>query len=575
MDLAAERALRQRLMDALADRLAVNGSLTRAELSSFAAAGDQARRLIDTSKGIWNPRELAAKLTVMSSPAGPYDDTEVEGGWFRYSYRAGSVEGDNAKLRRALELRQPIILLWKIDAGVYVPVFPVYVAAGDVARREFVLALDESLLLVPDALHPTDAERSYAERVVRQRLHQPMFRGRVLRAYETRCAVCRLAHGELLDAARITADSAEGGLPVVTNGLALCKIHHAAYDRDLMGVSPDLRVHINQRLLDEVDGPMLRHGLQDMHGTSLTVPTRRADHRRSVRRTVTRRASRSRSSQRSANASPRRRPRVSSVSHSGPSGSLAIAASSAVASATVSEAAGEGAGRRPDEHRDVAVHQLVAHRVRQRRTQGRVVAAHRAGRELPAGVCAGLAELGGLPEPHVLRRQAEQRVVAQRRQQVAGDVVAVPVEGALPQLAGGDPAGQGDGQPGLEVARNGQRRRPLERQPAGRRLPQLPDPVEYLALGRAVDGAAARPARLSEDDLRGPSGPVAVDGALAAGPADAHAAPAASGATVMTGASVMTVGAVAAAPPRRGSALNLPDTSPHPPPTREVPVQLL
>lgn len=99
----------------------------------------------------------------------------------------------------------------------------------------------------------------------------------MLRAYATRCAVCRLAHGELLDAAHIVADGEEGGLPVVPNGLSLCKIHHAAYDRNLMGVTPDLKVQINQRLLDEVDGPMLRHGLQDMHGQPLIVPSRRAD----------------------------------------------------------------------------------------------------------------------------------------------------------------------------------------------------------------------------------------------------------------------------------------------------------
>ena len=104
-----------------------------------------------------------------------------------------------------------------------------------------------------------------------------MFRARVILAYSRTCAVCRLKHPELLDAAHIIADADEGGLATVTNGMALCKIHHAAYDRNLLGVSADYVVHINQALLDEVDGPMLRHGLQDMHGTALTVPARKAD----------------------------------------------------------------------------------------------------------------------------------------------------------------------------------------------------------------------------------------------------------------------------------------------------------
>ena len=39
-----------------------------------------------------------------------------------------------------------------------------------------------------------------------------------------------------------------------------------------MGISQDYIVHINDRLLAETDGPMLKHGLQEMHGQTLTVP---------------------------------------------------------------------------------------------------------------------------------------------------------------------------------------------------------------------------------------------------------------------------------------------------------------
>lgn len=56
------------------------------------------------------------------------------------------------------------------------------------------------------------------------------------------------------------------------NGLALCKIHHAAYDQSILGVRPDLAVEVRDDILAEVDGPMLRHGLQDLDGVRLTVP---------------------------------------------------------------------------------------------------------------------------------------------------------------------------------------------------------------------------------------------------------------------------------------------------------------
>jgi predicted restriction endonuclease len=38
-------------------------------------------------------------------------------------------------------------------------------------------------------------------------------------------------HAALLDAAHIILDTEPQGEPTVRNGLALCKIHHAAYDR--------------------------------------------------------------------------------------------------------------------------------------------------------------------------------------------------------------------------------------------------------------------------------------------------------------------------------------------------------
>ena len=95
-----------------------------------------------------------------------------------------------------------------------------------------------------------------------------------MHAYDTTCTICHLKHGELLDAAHIIPDADAAGLAAVTNGLALCKIHHAAYDQNLLGISPDYRVHIDRELLDEVDSPMLRHGLQDMHGITITPPKR-------------------------------------------------------------------------------------------------------------------------------------------------------------------------------------------------------------------------------------------------------------------------------------------------------------
>ncbi|GAC1329607.1 MAG: HNH endonuclease [Mycobacteriales bacterium] len=243
---------------------ASGGVITRAELEAFTYEGEQIK-LIDQSRGIRNPRQLGATLSILSQPNGPYDDVFTADGLLRYAYRAGDPNGgDNRKLRLAAAHGVPLLLLMGSDPGEFVPVFPVYVVADDPAGRYVEIAVDESLRFLAEVT-PTAATRAYAERLTKLRLHQPLFRARVLRAYERTCAICRLRHVDLLDAAHILPDSA-GGKPVVPNGLALCKIHHATYDRDIIAIRPDYVVEVRSDVLAEIDGPMLRHGLQDVHG---------------------------------------------------------------------------------------------------------------------------------------------------------------------------------------------------------------------------------------------------------------------------------------------------------------------
>lgn len=176
-----------------------------------------------------------------------------------------------------MELGLPLILLRKIRPGVLVPVFPVYVAHDDREHRRFLVALDESLRFLVDPSHMSGPQRRYARRITQQRLHQPEFRARVIQAYERRCAICELRHVSLLDASHIIADKHADGRPSVANGLSLCKIHHAAYDQNLLGISPGRVVHLNRTMLDEIDGPMLRHGLQEMHGRQIVVPRAKSE----------------------------------------------------------------------------------------------------------------------------------------------------------------------------------------------------------------------------------------------------------------------------------------------------------
>lgn len=127
--------------------------------------------------------------------------------------------------------------------------------------------------LVSDAEH-----RQYATREVRVRLHQHRFRAVVLAAYRGRCAVCSLREASLLQAAHIIEDREDAGAAIVVNGIALCAIHHLAYDRNVMGIDPSGVVHIAGRLLHEIDGPMLSSGLQAFHGERIDLPRRHVQH---------------------------------------------------------------------------------------------------------------------------------------------------------------------------------------------------------------------------------------------------------------------------------------------------------
>ena len=65
----------------------------------------------------------------------------------------------------------------------------------------------------------------------------------------------------------------ENGVSTINNGLSLCKFHHAAFDRFILGVTPEYKVHIREDILNEIDGPMLQHGLKELHNNKIILPT--------------------------------------------------------------------------------------------------------------------------------------------------------------------------------------------------------------------------------------------------------------------------------------------------------------
>lgn len=246
------------------------------ELADFRFDGEPFR-LMDAQRGIWKPAVLRSALsmrTVYRRPGRdrPYDDRTGADGLLRYKWRGDDGEHwENRALRTAMTTEVPLTWFFGVGEALWVPVFPVYVLDEERGDQQFVVDPDVGRGLVAPGSPVEEHLRRYVLTQTRQRLHQPVFRATVLRAYNTRCAVCALTHRELVDAAHIAPDSSPTGIASVRNGLALCKLHHSAFDANMLGISPDLRIAIRPDLLAEVDGPTLRHGLQERHGERLRV----------------------------------------------------------------------------------------------------------------------------------------------------------------------------------------------------------------------------------------------------------------------------------------------------------------
>lgn len=280
-----ERAIRLAAFSWL-DRRRARGieTFTQESTRGLSLAG-MAVNLMPTQQGIWKPAGFGAALSIRTvfRPEGadrPYDDAVGLDGLYRYKMRGDDPDHpQNRALREAMKQRMPLIWWLGVEGGGYSALYPIFLIAEESAQQQFVVDIDA----VPqsDITWPSvdlELDPTYRQQLTKVRLHQRPFRAAVLRAYDTSCAVCSFRHGDLLDAAHIQEDS-QGGRPVITNGLTLCKMHHAAYDRQILGITPDYRVQVNADVLREVDGPMLRHGIQEFHGQKLMVVPAAPKHR--------------------------------------------------------------------------------------------------------------------------------------------------------------------------------------------------------------------------------------------------------------------------------------------------------
>jgi len=277
-----DRQVRIAAFEWLSEQVKIHGDVLPRSLLAEGFVFKEKRIPLISPQGIFQPKHFARfPLTITTTTSGIYDDRYDQNDLLLYRYRGtNSQHRDNVGLRQAMIHRIPLIYLHSMIPGRYLAVWPVFVVGDDPRALTFTVAADDYIAVnnyknddLPVSYESVgEGRRMYVTASVKQRLHQRGFRERVIHAYHEQCAFCRLKHLELLDAAHIIPDGEPGGEPIVKNGVSLCKLHHAAFDRFLIGIRPDYTIEVREDILREKDGPMLVHGIQSMHQIKMALP---------------------------------------------------------------------------------------------------------------------------------------------------------------------------------------------------------------------------------------------------------------------------------------------------------------
>lgn len=269
---------------------AIQDHLTSTDLAKGFEFEGERIPLVNPQRGIFKPRQMKHLLSIRTVFPRPgarvwYDDQRTvhrqiyeSAEWVDYAFMGRDPEAaDNRWLREAWEQRVPIIYFIGIAPQLFTAVVPAFVGGWDPQGLRAMIGFGDPGVASPGVSEDSAPARRYALRAVQQRLHQASFREAVISAYGGRCALSGLPEPLLLDAAHIIADGDEKmGQPVVPNGIPLSKIHHAAFDSHLIGIDPDFRLHVSERLMCQNDGPMLE-ALKRLQGGALHLPPRERD----------------------------------------------------------------------------------------------------------------------------------------------------------------------------------------------------------------------------------------------------------------------------------------------------------
>jgi putative restriction endonuclease len=166
------------------------------------------------------------------------------------------------KPREVVVSISPQFLPWYIEEGM--SLHSASTDARSVADLVNATPEDERELL-DSSEDEAEASRRYQLVETMRAFRDARFRPAVLQAYSHQCAICEISLN-LVDAAHIIPVRHPRSTDDVTNGVALCRLHHAAFDNGLVGIRPDYGVIENPQVITRLRDLGFLLGIEEFRG---------------------------------------------------------------------------------------------------------------------------------------------------------------------------------------------------------------------------------------------------------------------------------------------------------------------
>jgi putative restriction endonuclease len=222
---------------------------------------------------------------------GWHPETEVLAAWDIDAHDGQASSSPSAQLKEAtLQKARETTFATQVKGNEVVVAFKPVFLADYAAYRDELHKHDSAAML--DMLNHVDQVterdidrirspfRRILVRTIVTRYRASDFRDRVLNAYGHKCAFCGLQLG-LLDAAHVMPVAAPGSTDEIENGVAACKLHHYAYDSNLISFTTSYRIEVSQERLAELEAKNWQGGLLDFRSNlnnTLLLPGRAQHH---------------------------------------------------------------------------------------------------------------------------------------------------------------------------------------------------------------------------------------------------------------------------------------------------------